>query len=202
MDTPLITALFYGISGAGKGTQAALLTKYLELEAPENHPVLYIETGEHFRGFIRGEGYTNKRTAEIMDAGELLPAFLPIYLWGSILVNEFDNTQHLLLDGLARRASESPILDSALTFYGRDDYHVFVLDISDEVAAERLRSRGREDDKSSDEVIRNKIEWYRHDVVPAIEEFERMGRNVHHINGEQSIEAIHQEVLSILGYTN
>lgn len=193
-----VTALFYGVSGAGKGTQAELLAKYLELEAPNPNRVLYIETGESLRGFIRVEGHTNKLAANYMKQGHLLPGFLPIYIWASILVDQFSGTEHLILDGLARREAEAPILDSALSFYDRKDYHVFVLDISDEEAVDRLRSRGREDDKGNEDGIKNKISWYKENVLPCIESFKKMGRKVHHINGEQSVEDIHQEILRIL----
>lgn len=194
----LKTVIFYGISGAGKGTQAELLAKYLELEAPEQHPVLYVETGDLLRGFIQDEGYSNNITKKLMDAGRLLPAFLPLYIWTSVFINEFDGTQHLILDGLARRLSEVTVLDSALSFYNRSDYHVVVLEIPDAVAAQRLRSRGRSDDKDNEAVIPSKIAWYHEQVVPCIAQFEEMGRIVHRIDGTQSIEAIHKEILAKL----
>jgi adenylate kinase family enzyme len=197
--TTPITALFYGVSGAGKGTQAELLIKYLELEAPQQSNALYIETGEELRGFIRSEGYSQHLTAEVLSKGKLLPSFMPIYIWTTTLVNQFTGTEHLILDGLARRVMEVPILDAALAFYGRSDYHVFVLDISDEVALDRLRGRARGDDEGNETGMKTKISWYRENVVPCIKAFEEMGRMVHHINGEQSIDAIHRNILAALG---
>jgi len=200
MEQP-ITALFYGVSGAGKGTQAELLTKYLELEAPSTTPALYIETGEALRGFIRTEGHTQRLVGEYLSQGKLLPSFMPIYVWTTVLVEQFGGTEHVVLDGLARHVMEVPILDAALTFYGRSNYHVFVLDISDDVALDRLRLRARGDDKDNEAGMKSKITWYRENVVPCINAFEDMGRMVHHINGEQSIEAIHQDILAVLGVT-
>lgn len=196
-----ITVVFYGISGAGKGTQAEILTKYLELEASEQSSALYIETGEHFRGFVRAQGYTNERTAEVMARGELLPAFLPVYLWASTLIEQFNGTQSLVLDGLARRESEVPILDSALKFYGRDDYHVIVLDVDDDLAKERLENRGRSDDKLDEDAIATKLAWYHDNVEPCISLYRNMGRPVHHVDGAKSIEDIHKEILEILKLT-
>jgi adenylate kinase family enzyme len=199
-DKP-ITAVFYGISGAGKGTQAKLLVKYLELEAAAPNPSLYIETGEALRGFIRTEGHTQKLASEFLSKGMLLPSFLPIYLWVSALVEQFTGTEHIILDGTARREAEAYVLDSALAFYGRSEYHVFVLEISDEVALARLRSRARGDDKGNEEGMKSKLLWYKENVVPCIDAFEKMGKAVHRINGDQSIEAIHNDILRELGMT-
>lgn len=200
MEKQPITALFYGVSGAGKGTQAELLTKYLELDSSAPSPVLYVETGEALRGFIRTEGYSQKLTSETLSRGNLLPSFMPIFIWATALVEQFTGKEHLVLDGLARRVMEVPILDAALMFYSRSDYHVFVLDISDEVALDRLRLRARGDDESNEQGMKNKLIWYRENVAPCISTFENMGRQVHHINGEQSIEQIHQDILEVLGF--
>ena len=199
METKPITAVFYGISGAGKGTQAKLLVKYLELEAVTPNPALYIETGEALRGFIRTEGHTQKLASEFLSKGMLLPSFLPIYLWVSALVEQFSGTEHIILDGTARREAEAYVLDSALAFYDRSDYHVFVLEISDEVALDRLRARARPDDKGNEAGMQSKLAWYKENVVPCIDAFEKMGKAVHRINGDQSIEAIHRDILVALG---
>ena len=53
----LQTVIFYGKAGAGKGTQAQLLKKYLEEKDPEQ-PVLYIETGAAFREFAKQSSFT------------------------------------------------------------------------------------------------------------------------------------------------
>jgi adenylate kinase family enzyme len=193
------TALFYGVSGAGKGTQAELLTRHLELEAEPQQKAIYIETGEALRGFIRAEGYTNGLTRGVMEKGGLLPSFLPIFVWASVLMEQFTGAEHLILDGLARREPEVPILDAALAFYGRSDYHVFVLDIDDELALERLRSRARSDDQGNEDGMRAKVAWYRENVVPCVALFERMGKSVHHIDGSQTIDEIHADILTALG---
>jgi len=194
-----VTVLFYGLSGSGKGTQAELLTKYFELEAPEPRTTLYIETGSRLRGFVRTEGYSSSIVRTYMDEGRLLPSFVPVYIWTTALVEQFTGVEHLVLDGLARREMEVPILDGALSFYGRDNYHVIVLDISDDVARERLRSRARADDTGSEENINHKIAWYKENVLPCIAAFEKLGKRVIHIDGEGTIDDIQTEVRKVLG---
>ena len=173
--------------------------KHLELEAKEPRPTLYIETGETLRGFVKTDGYTPQIASTYLAKGGLLPSFLPIYLWVDALVEGFSGKEHVVLDGTARRIEEASILDSALQFYDRADYHVFVLDLDDEVALARLRDRARGDDRGNDEGMLSKIAWYREHVVPCIQYFEKNGKRVHHLDGARSIEAIHAEILSILG---
>jgi adenylate kinase family enzyme len=161
------------------------------MEASEQNRVLYIETGALLRGFSKVEGYTQQKTAECMNGGGLLPAFLPVYIWTNALVEQFTGTEHLILDGLARRIEEAPVLDEALKFYGREDYQLVVLELSDESARERLKLRGRGDDAEA----QKRIDWYKEHVQPVIAAFEGMGRTVHHVDGEPSIESIHEEIL-------
>jgi adenylate kinase len=192
------TVIFYGTSGSGKGTQAKLLASFLELQAPNPMRCVYIETGALLRGFIETTGHTQTKTKEVMDSGGLLPAFLPAYIWSSTLIEQFTGTEHLILDGLARRPSEAPILDEALLFYGRENFDVVVFDLTDESATNRLLSRGRGDDMTDHEAIKRKLAWYKENTEPAIRYFESQGRAVHHIDAEPSIEAIHQEVRKVL----
>lgn len=192
------TVIFYGTSGSGKGTQAQLLARFLELEAKEPMRSVYIETGALLRGFIETTGHTQAKTKEVMNEGGLLPAFLPAYIWSSTLIEQFTGVEHLILDGLARRISEAPILEEALAFYGRNNFEVIVFDLSDESARARLLSRGRGDDMTDEAAITRKLDWYKENTEPAIHYFEQTGHSVYHIDAEPSIEDIHQEVLRAL----
>jgi adenylate kinase len=196
MNTTPQTYIFFGKSGSGKGTQAELLIEKLKEKGNE---VVYVETGKRFRKFIE---QTNNHSAELtkkaLDKGELIPVFLPVWLWTSAFVEEFTGKEDLVLDGLARRMTEAPVLDSALRFYDRLPCHVIHIDVSREWAFDRLSSRGRTDD--TDEYINSRLDWFEKDVAPVIEYFEeRKGFIVHTINGEKSIEEVHQEVLKELG---
>jgi adenylate kinase len=196
MNTTPQTYIFFGKSGSGKGTQAELLIEKLKEKGNE---VVYVETGKRFRKFIEQEhNHSAELTKKALDKGELIPVFLPVWLWTSAFVEEFTGQEDLVLDGLARRMTEAPVLDSALRFYGRLPCHVIHIDVSREWAFDRLSSRGRTDD--TDEYINSRLDWFEKDVAPVIEYFEeRKGFTIHTINGEQSIEEVHQEVLRELG---
>lgn len=193
-----ITALFYGRAGCGKGTQVALLKEYLE-KNDAAHPVLSVETGAGFRSIITGDSHTSKRVKEMVNAGELPPVFIPVWLWASELIEKYSGSEHLLFDGFPRRTLEAEVLDGALEFYRRTPAVVFVLNVSEERSLERLKLRKRADDLS-EEQIQERLRWYRDDVVPTIEYFRKRAPayRIVEINGEQSIEAVHAEIVQAL----
>lgn len=199
MQKEPLTVIFYGVSGSGKGTQAQLLREYLEGRGKGS--VLYIETGDRLRKFIKSDGHTQELTKKIMNEGGLLPSFLPIHVWTIAFIEEFTGKEHLIMDGLARREYEAPTLDSALWFYGRGNYHIIEFTLSYEDARARLLERERGDDVTNQDAIRRKFEWYEETVRPAIEYFEKSGRPVHKIDAAPGIEHIHKEVLEKLGLT-
>ena len=192
------TLILFGRSGSGKGTQAGLLLDYMNQNNPERK-TLYIETGQKFREFIAKENHTANLTKEVMNAGGLMPEFMPIWIWTNFLIENFTGDEHLVLDGLSRRPHEAPILDSALKFYKREYPTIIALNVGREWATERLLGRGREDDKPED--IKKRVEWYDTNVIPAIEYFRNNGRfTVLDINGERSKEEVHKEIIEKINW--
>ena len=191
------TFIFFGRSGSGKGTQADLLISYLQKKDPERK-VIHIETGKQIREFLAENTYTSKLTQNIVKNGGLLPAFLPIWVWTEYLIRNFSGNEHLVLDGLSRRASEAPVLDSALSFYGIKHPFIILLNISREWSKERLLNRGRSDDTVTD--IERRLDWYDNNVLPSIEFFRTKPEYTFiEVNGEQSIEKTHSDILKITG---
>ncbi len=187
------TFIFFGPSGCGKGTQAKLLMGRLAERDSENK-VIYIETGQKFREFAEEASLTSKLVKEIIGEGGLIPEFLPIWIWSEFLVRNIGGHEHLILDGLSRRADEAPILHSAMKFYKRESPFVVSIKLSREEAAERLRNRKRADDNNLD--IEKRLDWYDTNVVPAINYFrENPYYRFIEIDGSRSIEEVHKEIL-------
>jgi len=188
-----LTFIFFGRSGSGKGTQAKLLIDYLR-ESDTTRKTIYIETGARFREFAEEASHTSKLTSEIMHGGGLLPAFLPIWIWTDYLIKNTSGNEHMVLDGLSRRISEAPILDSAMKFYKRQKPYVITINVSREWSKEKLLSRGRSDDNKKD--IEERLNWYEENVLPTVDFFKN-NQDYHFIevNGEQSIEDVHNEML-------
>lgn len=194
-----ITCIFFGRSGAGKGTQADLLLKLLA-DTDTQNKAIYVETGARFRTFIKeSTSYTAKKVAETIGSGGLMPAYFPIWMWSGLLIDELKTgSEHLVLDGVCRRHEEPPILDSAFRFYDRKKPTVILLEVHHESAKHRLLKRGRHDDK--EEKIAERMRWYEADVVKAMQFFEKDPYyNFVRINGDQSIEDVHRDVRKVLG---
>jgi adenylate kinase family enzyme len=187
------TFIFMGRSGCGKGTQADLLQEFLKKNDSERE-ILYIETGKRFRSFISQDSYSSQISRSMMEKGVLQPEFLAIYTWTGALIEGMKEDEHLIIDGTPRKLHEAEVLDTALQFYKRGKPHFIFMNVSREWSEERLKNRGRGDDAV--ELIQKRSDWYDTDVVPAINYF-RDNSNFHFldINGEQTIEEVHQEIL-------
>lgn len=189
------TFIFFGKSGSGKGTQAKLLSEYLERTT--NTQSLYIETGEGFRNFMKQESHSAKLTGEVLANGGLLPVFMPVWLWTDMLIKNYDGTQNLVLDGVCRRPTEAPVLDSALKFYNQKNPIVLYINVSDDWSFQRMKERGRKDD--TDAYIKSRLNWFEWNVVPAMAYFhEHIDYTFIEINGEQTVEEVHAEIISKL----
>lgn len=192
----LQTVIFYGKAGAGKGTQAQLLKKYFEEKDP-THPVLYIETGAAFREFAKRDNFTAKRVKQTLEEGGLLPEFLPVWVWTNIFIDQVAGNEHIILDGLARREDEVPVLYRALEFYRRPHIHVVVLDITEAEVLSRLKLRGRHDD--TEQEIKVRLAWYEKNVVPAIERWKGLPWvEVHTVSAAGNPEEEHARVMQAL----
>lgn len=189
--------IFIGHSGCGKGTQAKLLQQKLAARDPD-HGVLYLETGTRFRELIASDSYTARKTKEVMESGKLPAPFLGIHAWTHILIDEYDGMRHVVIDGAPRVPDEVPILLSAARFYGWQP-HVIFLKVTDEWASEKMKNRGRSDDRDEHEIW-GRIQWYHESVLPAIELLQESPLiQFHTITGEQTVEAVHQEICRELG---
>jgi adenylate kinase len=193
----LQTAILIGPSGCGKGTQAAFLKEYIEKNDKE-HPTHYFQTGAKFREFMEGDTFVQKKVKLAQQAGELMPSFLPIVMWGELFIEQVTGDDHIICDGFPRRAEESPLLHSALEFMERKNPVVLSFVLEDEVIVKRLvEGRKRFDD--TPEKVAERLKWFKRDVSLAIKFFEEHPYyRVVEINGDQSPEDVFKEILSAL----
>lgn len=190
------TIIFIGPQGSGKGTQIDKLDAVLT--ASDNRSVVDIQTGRRFRAMAaKGEGYTEERIQETLNSGILQPLFLSTSLWGDAMREHVDTECHLLIDGFPRVVNEARVLESALAFYKRNMVDIINLDTPEEVVRERMKGRAREDD--TEDSIEERLRWYREETLPVVEYYrQRADTKVHDINGTDSIEGVHQQILTAL----
>lgn len=188
------TVLFFGPSGAGKGTQVQMLMDALKKR--EERGIVYVEMGALLREQVAGGGHSAELTNAIISTGGLMPGFMPIYLMTKRLVEQFTGSEHIIADAVVRRTSQAEAFDEAMKFYGRPDYHVIVIELSEASTLTRLLARGRNDD--TEESIKRRLAWYKADVLPALEVLKQRGARIHHIDGEPDVETTHQSILAAL----
>ncbi|MEX0673035.1 MAG: nucleoside monophosphate kinase [Candidatus Paceibacterota bacterium] len=191
------TFIFAGPSGSGKGTQVELLRE--ALSKADDRKQFHFYTGDHFRAYMKNQADTlaAQISTEINSVGGLQPPFLAIWLWAEELVKNFTGEEHLIIDGTPRTITEAQALDSAMKFYKRKKPQIILIDVSVEEAKRRLLERARTDD--TEEGISNRLSWYESEVKPAIDIYrEDDYYQFHEINGEQSVEEVHQELMGSL----
>lgn len=195
---PPFTVIFIGPQGSGKGTQIDKLDSVLSAKDPTNR-VVDIQTGRRFRAMAaKGEGYTEEHVAETLNTGILQPLFLSVTLWGDAMREHMSEQRHLLVDGFPRIVNEARVLESALAFYKRKELHIINLETPEDIVRERMVARARQDDTT--ESIEARLKWYREETLPVLAYYrEREGTAVHDIDGTDTIDGVHAQIVAALG---
>ena len=120
--------ILLGAPGAGKGTQADILCK--ELDIPT------ISTGNILRAAIKNGTPTGMKAKAYMDAGKLVPDDVIIGIITERVAEE-DCKNGYILDGVPRTIAQAEALEKAGIVF--DD--VVSIEISDEVIMERMSGR-------------------------------------------------------------
>jgi len=206
-----------GAPGAGKGTQAALITKETGLA--------HITTGELFRENIRKGTPLGQKAKPYYDAGQLVPDELTI---GMLLarLGEDDCARGCLLDGFPRNLEQARALDQALSQRGTEIGKVLYIKVPNEELIARLsgrwtcrqcgavyhernqppRSPGvcdqcggelyqRDDDRP--EVARQRLDVYFQNTAPLIDYY-RERRRLVEVEGQQDIDSVGRDLLAAI----
>jgi adenylate kinase len=191
-----LTTIFLGPQGCGKGTHIAELAKYLQEKDP-SRKVVQFGMGNELRAFAAESGYTQEKVRESLLRGELQPLYLVSAMLADFFVTNCTGNEHVIVDGFPREEHQISVFDSAMQFYERTNPTLVYITISDEVALERLLKRGREDD--THEKILKRLQWTREQIEGILDWFRTNPRyRVVEINGEQTIEAVRQDILKAL----
>lgn len=206
--------LMVGPQGSGKGTQAALLSKFFG-----GIPV--ISPGALYRDAISRGTKIGKRVSSYYNRGIMVPEKYTTRLVRDKLSDK-QCYQGVILDGYPRRMVQARVLDRMCPVA-----RVIVLDISDNVGVRRLQKRrvcekcgenyhlaqkpsrrgrlcekcgGRLIRRSDDrpDLIRRRLAIYHRDTAKVIAWYRRRGLVVD-INGDRPIKAVHRDILKKLG---
>jgi adenylate kinase len=186
----VIRLLLIGPPGAGKGTQAALLARHLEIPA--------ISTGDIFRHNVREETELGLKAKAFMDRGEYVPDSLTNDLVRDRL-GQSDALKGFLLDGYPRTADQVSELDSILHDQNNKLDVVVQLTADNEELVRRLSGRAQEQGRSDDtpDVIRRRLDVYDEQTAPLIDIYAARGLVVM-INGLGEIQEVTDRIVEAL----
>ena len=194
--------IFYGKAGSGKGTQAEMLEQYLKSQGKE---VVSLGNGAAFRSFVQEQGYIQGLTKKTLESGQLMPAFMPIYLWSKKIIETCNGENDFIFEGVARVLEEADILSKALEYLKFENVFVYHIHITDTTAIERIKSRAHIDgdkaraDDMNDVSIQTRLDAYKHQVLPIVEFFRTNPRNMLiEINGEVDVAGVFEQIKQTL----
>lgn len=174
-----------GPPGAGKGTQAELLSDKLG--------VPHISTGNLFRANISQETPLGREAQKYLDAGNLVPSDVTNRMVEARIA-EPDAANGFVLDGYPRTVDQAEALEKMLKESGRELDAVLCFVVSEEVVVQRMLGRGRGDDTEA--VIRNRLRVYREETEPLLQHYDGQ---VVSVDGVGEIEEVNTRALRALG---
>ncbi|SRR6266851_1381207 len=176
--------LIFGGPGAGKGTQASLLSQSLG--------VPHISSGELLREHQRHD------TEGVMSSGELLPDDLVTRVVRARL-EQPDAAQGAILDGFPRTVAQARALDAWLAQRGGAVRAAFYLDVPPEDLVARIVGRGESSHRGDDTaaVAERRVTIFNREMPPILEHYATNGQ-LYRTDGAQPVEQIYQQIIQEL----
>ena len=207
--------VLFGPPGAGKGTQAQLLT--------DRYGLAHVSSGDIFRHNLRQGTPLGLRAKEFMDRGELVPdeVVIDIMLDKIMSIHSDDG---FILDGFPRNTRQADELETALTARARNVDRVLHIDVAEDELARRLGGRfvcrecqapfthnddgpapvcdrcngelyQRDDDRP--EAVQRRIDVYREETMPVLAFYRERGLLVD-VPGKDSVDSVFERIVKAL----
>lgn len=170
-----------GVAGSGKSLQGKLLADQLALP--------WLSTGEFLRMLISGDERKDMLAGKLLDDDEIISLVQKIF-------SVVDTDHEFVLDGFPRTSGQADWLLNQVKYGQLDVTAVIHLQASEKAVIERLLGRGRQDDHQ--DAITERFEEYEQASKPILEQFKAAGIKVHDIDGEQSSQAVHADIIKAL----
>ena len=210
--------LLVGAVGAGKGTQAGILSRELGL--------VHLASGNLFRAALAAGTPLGEAAREYMERGELVPDDITIGMFMEELARPHA-AAGAILDGFPRTVGQARALDDTLAAKGERIRRVLYIEVPTETLIRRVAGRWicpqcgtpyhedtdpprvagicdndgtalRQRDDDRPEVVRARLEKQVPPMLAVVEHYERAGI-VDRLDGTKPIEAVTEEILARIG---
>jgi len=188
--------IFLGPPGAGKGTQAKLLT--------EKYGIPQLSTGDMLRAAVAAGTEVGKRAKAVMDAGQLVSDAIVNEIV-SDRVAEPDCAKGFILDGYPRTVPQAEALDRILADKGIALDAVIELKVDEDALVERMENRVaetiaaggtvRSDDNA--ESFKRRLTEYREKTAPLSNYYASTGK-LQTVDGMANVDKVTAEIDGIL----
>ena len=208
--------ILLGAPGAGKGTQAELLTEKLGIPA--------ISTGNMLREAMANGSELGKQVKKYMDEGSLVPDDVIISIIAQRIL-EPDCKNGFILDGVPRTLAQAEAMDAKRIPID----HVVSLEVADEKIAQRMSGRrvcadcgasyhivsrptktegicdlcgGKVEIRKDDEpaTVKHRLDVY-HQSTEVLKDYYAKQNKLRLVSGEQPIEDAFRDILKAIGET-
>ena len=206
-----------GAPGAGKGTQADILSQEMDLP--------HIASGDLFRQALEKRTEVGLLAKSYMDKGELVPDDTTIKL---ILerINQPDCVSGCLFDGFPRTLHQAKVLDEALKEQGKTIDKAIYIEVPNEELVKRLSGRWlcracqtpyhiissppktpgkcdkcggklyqRSDDR--EETVKDRVSIFFAQTVPILDYYKKQGKLIR-VNGNLGMQGVARGIISAL----
>lgn len=188
--------IFLGPPGAGKGTQAKMISA--EYGIPQ------LSTGDMLRAAIAAGTELGRQCKAVMDAGDLVSDEIVTGIVGDRI--ELDDCKPgFLLDGFPRTVRQAELLGEMLEAKGKSIDVVLELQVNDEELVNRLNSRvaetkaagGEVRSDDNEETFRKRLGVYNEQTAPLVPFYSGKGL-VKVIDGMQPIDEVTKSIQAAL----
>jgi adenylate kinase len=186
--------ILMGPPGAGKGTQAKVISERLGVPA--------ISTGDIFRANVSERTPLGVEAQKYIDAGDYVPDEITNGMVRARL-GQPDTAGGFLLDGYPRTVSQVHELDEMLSAAGVAIDAVVQLTVDQDEVIKRLLNRARDEGRTDDteDVVRPRQEVYVEQTAPLLEVYAERGLLVA-VDGMGAVDEVTARVFQALHETN
>jgi len=184
-----LNLVLFGPPGAGKGTQAKVIT--------EQRGLPQLSTGDMLRAAIAAGTELGKASKAIMDRGDLVSDDIVVGIIGE-RYDQPDCAKGAVFDGFPRTIPQAEALDAMLAKRGRKIDLVIELKVDDKILIDRVEQRIKESGgttRSDDtpETLKARLAVYYKNTAPLLEYYKRQGKVVT-VDGMQPIVEVTRQI--------